>query len=114
MTKETLDKANEIQAEMQKIIEANTPLNDYVIGGEHCEKMWKAMPLRIIIKKRVSKRKHKKFPCLIERKGHGIAESKVISELTKEEVELIFNYRLKRYHELKKQLEELKDEPNII
>lgn len=102
MTEETLDKANEIQAEMQKIIEANTPLNNYVIGGEHCEKLWKAMPLRIIIKKMKSKRKHKKYTCLIEKKGYGPYESKVISELTKEEVELIFNYRLKRYHELKK------------
>ena len=106
MTKETLDKANEIQAEMQKIIEANTPLNDYVIGGENCEKLWNVMPLRIIIKKIKSKRKNKKISCLIERKGYRGRE--VISELTKEEVELIFNYRLKRYHELKKQLEELK------
>lgn len=87
MTAETLDKANEIQKEMDKL--------KHQIGlienNAGCGFRWR----------RLLKTRKKKFILT-----HY--DDEYIMDLSTEDIETLQNLRLKKYHELKKQLEELK------
>lgn len=86
MTKETLDKATEIQKEMDKLKNQIRLLENNAGCGFH----WR----------RLLQTRRKKFIVT-----HY--DDEYIMDLSPEDIKILQDFRLKKYHELKKQLEEL-------
>lgn len=100
MTDEKLKRANEIQLEIDKIIEENNQIIDYGMPKSDDNKLFRIRPIILQLRKR-------RFRLGLKKSRYGYFPSEDLFELSPSDVRLLFDSRIKRVHELKKELKEL-------
>ena len=99
MNEETLKKAKDIEAEMQRLRDENDMLMEYVFQPRPDRKWEKIRPVQLFTKM--------KNKLTLQKSAYGGYKEEILFDLTKDDIDLLFDCRLKKYHELKAELESL-------
>ena len=99
MTEERLQKTNDIKAEMKRLKSENDMLIEYVFQFRPDRRWEKIRPIRLFAKLK------DKFT--LKKTAYGGYGEEQLFDLTKEDIDMLFDYRVKKYHELKAELERL-------
>lgn len=99
MTDEKLQKAKELETEMQRLKAENDMLRAYVFQSNPDRAWEKIRPIRLFTKL--------KDKLTLKKSAYAYSKEEPLFDLTKEDIEMLFDYRLKKYHALKSKLENL-------